>query len=236
MIPDYLPRGSGYRGGMTIGEDFLLLVTHPESGKCRLSSMVADIALGGANLIDLIRAERVELTGKKSKTRVILSDKTPLDNPVLDRAILTLQAKGPMRPQAAVRQLGKKAKLPLYEALEANGEVRRKQEKVLGVFTVTRWPVFDTVSRDNLIRLIQSSLLFELDATERTGPLIGLLAASNSLRLVIDRPELKSAKAQAKVIAKGDWASEEVRKAIQATNAVVLMAAISVAGAGSSSS
>jgi len=217
---------------MTIGEDFLLLVTDPPSGKCRLNSMISHVTLGGANLIDLIKADRVEFKGRKNKARVILKDKTPLDNPVLDRAILRLQSKGPMRPQAAVRQLGKESKWPLYEALEAQGEVRREVGKKIGLFPVTRWPVVDTVGRDELVQRIQSSLVYGLDANERTGALIGLLAASDKLRLFVDKPELKAAKAQAKVIAKGDWASEEVRKAIQAANAVVMVAVLSVSGGG----
>jgi hypothetical protein len=75
-----------------------------------------------------------------------------------------------------------------------------------------------------------------LDATEQTGPLIGLLAASDKLRLVVDRPEHKAAKARAKVIAEGDWASEEVRKAIQAANAAVMVAAIAATTAGTAGS
>ena len=186
---------------MAIAEDFLLLVTDPESGRFGLSSMVADIVLGGANLVDLVHAQRVELTGDKKKEKVVLIDKTPLGNPVLDRAILTLQSKGPLRPPAAVKQLGKKSKEPLYQALEARGTVQCRTEKKLGMFTITRWPVVDSVRRDYLVRLIQASLLHGMDADNETGPLICLLAASDKLRVVVDKPELKAAKARAKVIA-----------------------------------
>lgn len=221
---------------MTIAEDFLLLVTDPANGKCRLSSMATDIALGAANLVDLVEANRVELTGEKRKAKVVLTDKTPLGNPILDRAIMTLQSNGPLRPQAAVRQLGKKSKEPLYEALEARGTVQRRTEKLLGMLTVTRWPVADTVRRDNLVRLIQASLLHGMDADNETGPLIGLLAASDTLRIVVDKPELKAAKARAKVIAEGDWASEEVRKAIQAANTVMIAAVVAATSAGAAGS
>ena len=186
---------------MTIAEGFLLLVTDPASGTCKLSSMTTDATLGSANLVDLIRADRVELKGEKMKAKVVLIDKTPLGNPVLDRAILTLQSKGPLRPQAAVKQLGKKSKEPLYQALEARGTVQRRTETKLGMFTITRWPVVDSVRRDYLVRLIQASLLHGMNATDETCALIGLLAASDKLRVVVDKPELKAAKARAKVIA-----------------------------------
>lgn len=100
------------------------------------------------------------------------------------------------------------------------------------MFPVTRWPVVDSVRRDNLLRLIASSLLHDQEADDSTGPLIGLLAASGKLPLVVDKPELKAAKARAKVIAEGDWASDEVRKAIQAANTVMMVAAISATSAG----
>ena len=221
---------------MTIAEDLLLLVTDPESGKCRLSSMITDVTLGGANLVDLVYAKRVELQGDKRKAKVVLIDKSPTGNLILDRAIFALRTKGPLRPQAAVRQLGKKSKEPLYDALEARGTVQRRTEKRFGLFPVTRWPVVDSVRRDNLLRLIRSSLLHDQEADDSTGPLIGLLAASGKLPLVVDKPELKAAKARAKVIAAGDWASDEVRKAIQAANTVMMVAAISATSAGAAGS
>lgn len=186
---------------MTIAEGFLLLVTDPASGICKLSSMTTDANLGGAHLVDLIRADRVELKGEKTKAKIVLTDKTPLDNPALDRAILTLQSQGPLRPRAAVKQLGKKSKEPLYQALEARGAVQRRTDKKLGLFTVTRWPVIDTVRRDKLVQLIQASLLHGMDADDETGALIGLLAASDKLHVVVDKPELKAAKSRAKVLA-----------------------------------
>lgn len=221
---------------MTIAEDFLLLATEPTTGKFLLSSMINDITLGGATLVDLIEADRVELTGEKSKARIVLVDNTPIGNPLLDRSIMMLQSKGPMRPQTAVGQLGKKSRVPLYEALAARGFVRREPHKALGLFPNDRWPLIDTVRRDNLLQLIASSLLHGMDATGETGPLIGLLAASNKLQIVVDKPELKAAKARAKVIAEGDWASDAVRKAIQAAMTGVMIAAVAATSAGSAGS
>lgn len=220
---------------MTVAEDFMLLVTDPTTARCRLSSMITDIALGGATLIDLIDAERIAIQGEKRKARVTLVDPNPTGNTVIDEAIFRLQSKGPMRAQSAVRVLGKKMKQPLYEALSAHGLVRREPHKALGLFSTGRWPVIDSTRREDLIRRIQESLLHNQDADAETGPLIGLLAASDKLRIVVDRPEHKVAKARAKVIAEGDWASEEVRKAIQTANTVMMVAVISATSAGTGS-
>ncbi len=218
---------------MTVAEDFLLLVTEPDSGKCRLSSMISDVSLGGATLVDLINARRIELQGEKRKARVTLVDPNPIGNTVVDEAIVRLQNKGPMRAQTAVRVLGKRTKQPLYESLAARGMVRREPHKTLGLFTSDRWPVVDSTRREDLVRRIQASLLHDQPADADIGPLIGLLAAADKLRLVVDRPEHKRAKARAKVVAEGDWASEEVRKAIQTANAVLMMAVVSATAAGS---
>lgn len=221
---------------MTVAEDFLLLATDPREGTCLLGGTVIGPALGGANLIDLILAEKIELSGAKRKARVTLVNQDPTGNPVIDRSIRTLQSKGPLRAQDAVKALGKNAKDAVYDELLAQGEVRRVRKKVMGLFPTDRHPVVDTVLRDSLRQQIQSSLMFELDASKRTGPLIGLLAASDKLRLVVDRPEVKKAKARAKVIAEGDWASEEVRKAIQAANTVMMIAVIAATSAGAAGS
>lgn len=221
---------------MSTAEDFLLLATEPRSGKCLLSSMIVDVTLGGAILVDLVNTGRVELRGTKSKARVVLTDKTPVGDPVLDKAIFTLQTKGPMRAQSAVKLLGKKAKQPLYEALRARGDVRSEESRTWGLFTATRWPVVDTVRRDNLVRLIQASLMHDQPADEVTGPFIGLLAAAGKLRIVVEKPELKTAKARAKVVAEGDWASAEVRKAIQAANSAMMVAVIAATSAGAAGS
>ena len=221
---------------MTVAEDFLLLATDPRDGRCLLGGTAVVPALGGANLLDLIMAEKVELTGQKSKARVSLTNTELTGNPVIDGSIQVLQAKGPMRAQAAVKLLGKKAKETIYDDLVKQGEVRRVSSKAMGVFPLTRHPVIDTVRRDSLRQQIQASLMFELDATKRTGPLIGLLAASGKLQLVVDRPEVRKAKARAKVLAEGDWASDEVRKAIQAANTLLMMTVITATSAGSSSS
>lgn len=211
---------------MTVAEDFLLLVTEPASGKCRLTSTVSEVSLGGATLIDLINAGRIELRGEKRRARVTLVDRTPVGDVVIDRAIARLQIKGPMRAQTAVRTLGKKTRRPLYDALAARGLVQREPHKILGLLSADRWPVVDTTRRDDLIRRIQASLLHDQDADAETGPLIGLLAASDKFRIVIERPEHKRAKARATVIAEGDWASDEVRKAIQTADAAMVIAVI----------
>ena len=49
---------------------------------------------------------------------------------------------------------------------------------------------------------------------------------ADMLRIVVDRPDLRAAKARGKEIGQGDWASDSVRKAIQETQAAVTAAVV----------
>lgn len=216
---------------MTIAEDLVLLVTEPATGKFGLSSMVSDVTLGGAILVDLLQADRVEVQGEGRKARVALRDRSPSGAGVTDRAIRALQASGPLSAQSALKVVGKRQKRPLYEALAAAGVVRRVPHKVLGVFPTDRWPLSNTARRNDLVRRLRQILVHRQPADSHTGPLIGLLSAADKLGLIVEKPDRPAAKARAKVVAGDDWADDEVRKAIAAANAAVLLAVIAATSA-----
>ena len=90
--------------------------------------------------------------------------------------------------------------------------------------------------RDALVGGLRQVLLHGQPADSRTGPLVGLLLASDQLGLVVEKRERKAAKARAAVVAEGDWASEGVRRAIRDAQAAMnaALAASVAASAGSS--
>ena len=71
--------------------------------------------------------------------------------------------------------------------------------------------------------------------TRTTRPARGLLSAGNLVKLAVDRPDRRRAKKRAAEIAKGDWASEAVRAAIQSAQAATT-AAVAAAGAAAAGS
>lgn len=222
---------------MSTAEDLLLIATDPVSGKPQLDSMKADPVLGGAHLLDLVAAGRLALDGQGRKARVVVNDHSPVADPVLEQAFARVRNRGRQSPQSTVTKLGKQGRKNVYGALVAKGLMRPRPEKALGLFPLTRHEVVDGARRDDLVNRIRASLLHDQPADAETGPLIGLLSAADLTKLFVDKSDRKRAKARAKVIAEGDWASEGVRKAIQAAQAAVtagIVAATSAGAAGSS--
>lgn len=221
---------------MSTAEDFLLIATDPETGKAMFGAPQSDPVLGGAFLFDLVAAGRLTLEGTGRKARVAVADPAPVDNPVDEEAFARIRNKGRLTPQNSVSKLGKQSKQRLYEALVASGTLRHRPAKALGIFPLTRYDIVDTTRRDDLRTRIHASLVHDQPADAETGPLIGLLAAADLTKIMVDKPDRKRAKARAKVLAEGDWASEGVRKAIQAAQAAMTAAIAATAAASAASS
>ncbi|AXT86637.1 hypothetical protein C6I20_16665 [Aeromicrobium sp. A1-2] len=211
---------------MSTAEDVLLIVTDPSSGKPGLDSMKVEAVLGGAHLMDLVTSGHLGLEGKGRKARVVVTRAAPVADPILAAAFARVQNRRRQAPQNVVSRLGKQGRKTVYAALIADGRLARRPAKALGIFPLTRYDVIDTARRDDLLNRIRASLLHDQPADSETGPVIGLLAAADLTRLLVDKSDRRLAKARAKVIAEGDWASEGVRQAIQAAQTVLNIAMI----------
>ncbi|MCW2800675.1 MAG: hypothetical protein JWQ70_2147 [Aeromicrobium sp.] len=206
---------------MSTAEDFLLIATDPESGKTMFGAPQSDPVLGGAFLLDLVATGRLTLEGKDRKARVVVADRAPVDNPVVALAFARVVNKGRLTPQKSISTMGKQSKKVVYDALLASGTLRRRPAKALGIFPLTRYDFVDASRRDDLLARIRASLLYDQPADAETGPLIGLLSAADLTKIIVDKPDRKRAKARAKVLADGDWATEAVRKAVKAAQAAM---------------
>src|SRR5687768_15222164 len=94
-----------------IAEDLLLLLLDDDAGTLKHSDKIQPL-LGGALLIELALAERIEVaerTGRWTSPKVALLDGPPVDEPLLDAAIRTIGEK-PRSAQDLVNRLGKGAK------------------------------------------------------------------------------------------------------------------------------
>lgn len=221
---------------MTTAEDLLLIVTDTERGKPQLDSMKADPVIGGAHLLDLVAADHLGLDGEGRKARVVVTSHAPAADPVLEQAFARVRNRGRQTPQNTVTRLGKQGRKHVYAAMVANGQVHPRPAKVLGIFPASRYDVVDTARRHDLINRVRASLLHDQPADAETGPLIGLLSAADLTKLLVDKPERKAAKARAKVIAEGDWASDGVRKAIQAAQSAITAGIVAATAAGAAGS
>ena len=223
---------------MLIAEDVLLLATDDATGKSTISALQLDPALAGAVLIELVVAGRVNLLGEGRQAKVVVTDGTPLGDPVLDVALQSLIDKGPCKPVQAIRLLAKGLRARLNDLLEQRGILRRESGKVLGLFPTTRWPARDSGPEQDVRALVVGVLLNGQEPDGRTAAVISVLTAADMLKTVVQRPDIKAAKARGKDIGAGNWAGDSIRKVIQETQAAMtaaVMVSTTAAIAGGSS-
>lgn len=217
-----------------LAEDLLLLMVDDESGRVLLDGTRLDVALGGAVLLELALAERVSVEkghGLFARAKVVALDPSPPSDTLLAEALAVVQSK-PRTPQDLVTRLGKGVRPRLLGRLEDRGVLHRQQGKVLGLFPRNRWPSDDVRHEDALRDRLRGVLVTGLSVDERTSALIALLSAVDKAHTVVpglDRRQRRTAKARAKQLAKGAWAADAVRRAIEATVAATAAAAAGAA-------
>jgi Golgi phosphoprotein 3 (GPP34) len=223
---------------MLLAENLLLLVTDDASGRLSVPGVQVDAGLGGANLVELILMHKVDLSGAGDEGkpgRIIIRDPSPAGDEVLDAALAIIAAHQGKKASAAIRPLSKNLRRTLYGRLAGGGVLRAGQGKILGVFPTRRWPALDASHEVELRRLVAEALVQRATPDARTAAVIALLHALKCEHKIVD-PQLcglpkRQLRARAEEIAKGNWASEAVRKAIDDTIAAVA-AASAAASAG----
>lgn len=207
---------------MLIAEDLLLLVLDDEKGT--LASSWVQQALGGAILTELAMAGSVQVVPKSGLTpakALTVPGRRP-EEPILAAAYDSLAA-GPLSGKNAVTNLGR----GLHEALAARlcdrNILKRRDEKILGLFPRTTWPAADSTHENAVRGQLYAVLVQGATPDPRTGPLIALLSSIDFAHKVIDtRPVGAGAvKRRAKEIARGDWAAKGVKDAIDEVVAVM---------------
>lgn len=211
---------------MLIAEDLLLLLLDDESGTLAASDKVRPL-LGGALLLELALAERVEVVEKAriwSSAKVAVTG-PPVGEPVLDEALATVAVK-PRSAQDLVERLGKGTRDRLLDRLVERGLVERHEGKVLGLFPRTTWPAVDARHEESVRALLQGVLVQGLTPDARTSALVALLAAIDHAHQVVDRGDVpaREVKARAKEISEGAWAATAVKDAVAAAQAAVAAA------------
>ena len=225
---------------MLLAEDLLLLVTGDTSGRLSAPAAQVDAALGGANLVELTLMNKVDLSGEGEEGkpgRLIVRDPSPAGDDVLDAAleiVITHQGK---KPSTVIRPLSKNLRQTLYARLAGSGVVRAERSRTLGVFPTHTWPAQDASHEAQVRRLVTRSLVQQTAPDTRSAALIALLHALRCEHKIVD-PQLcdlskRELRARAEEIAKGNWASAAVRKAIDEMIAAVVAATSTAAAAGS---
>jgi hypothetical protein len=224
---------------MLIAEDVLLLLVDDATGRFLVDSTRLDNVLAGAVLVELATIERLGFPPEGSgvgRGRMVVVNPTPPGDPVLDRALATVAASRPAKPEKLIAKVRQRLRATLLERLTAAGALRRSTRKVLGILPRTIWPAADSSHKRELRARLQDVLVAGAIPDGRTAALVSLLVAVNAAHKVVDGDK-KAVRARAKDIAAGDWAGAAVKKAIDAVNATIaIVIAADPAGAGGSSS
>lgn len=232
-------QGLGSVGSMLLAEDLLLLVTDDTSGRLAAPAAQVDAGLGGANLVELTLINKVELSGEGEEGkpgRIIVRDPSPTGDEVLDAALETVLAHQGKKPSTVIRPLSKNLRQTLYERLAGSGVVRAEQGRTLGIFPTHKWPAQDASHEAEVRKLVIQALVQQTAPDTRTAALIALVHALKCEHKIADPRQYALSKrqlrARAEEIAKGNWASEAVRKAIDEMIAAVVAATSAAAAAG----
>ncbi|MCW2852517.1 MAG: family phosphoprotein [Nocardioides sp.] len=216
-----------------IAEDLLLLLLDEDKGVVRAGTSVPPV-LGGAVLIELAldEAVAVEDRGRWRTARVRAADTVAPRDPVLVDALATVAEKE-RSAQDLVTRFGKGLKDSLGDRLVARGVLERREDKVLGVFSRTRWPAADSTHEDAVRRQVTAVLVEGVAPDPRTGALVALLHAVSQAHKVVDHRGLSAheVRKRAKEVSQGAWAATAVRDAILASSAAVT-AAVTAASVG----
>jgi Golgi phosphoprotein 3 (GPP34) len=213
-----------------IAEDLLLLLLDDESGKPQTQSL--QIALGGALLVELAVGGMVEVVEAGSLWRSAkvhpVEGARPTD-PVLQSAWETVRSKE-RSAEGLVEKLGKGLGDVLCERLVERGLLERRDDKVLGLFPRTRWPVKDTSHEDGVRRALTVVLVDEGQPDPRTGALVSLLHALDRAHKTVPHQGLsdRDVKKRAREVADGQWAAKAVKDAIAAATAATMAAMTAV--------
>lgn len=225
---------------MLLAEELLLLVTDDISGRLCASAAQVDVALAGANLIELALMNKVDLSGQGDPGkpgRIIIRDPSPAGDEVLDAALKIAGAHQGKKPAAVIRPLGKRLRRTLYERLALAGVVHAGRGRILGAFPTHAWPVYDASQKARSRSLVTQSLVQQTVPQPRTAALVALVHALRCEHKIAGPRECGMSRqqlsARAGQIAESTWASAPIRPAIGEMIAAIAAATSAAAAAGS---
>ena len=225
------PLVPGYRRIMNLPAEFALLA-YDDDGKPVTDGTHLDNGLGGALLLELALAGRVDVAGKK----VVVADPEPVGDPLIDLAFgMIVSDPKARKPGHWVTKFAKNARNQVMDQLVAEGVVRRERSRVLGVFPRTRYPArhgveppAETAARQRMTAAINGTGPVE----PRTAALCALVAATDLDKKVFRDLDRKQVKRRLKEIGEGSWAAAAVKKSIEEIQSAIMVAVIAGSTAG----
>jgi hypothetical protein len=210
---------------MNLPEEFALLA-YRDDGTPLTDGTHLDNGLGGALLLELALAEKVDVVDKK----VVVLDSAPTGDPLIDQALRQIVEDSKTRkPGHWIGKFADDARAQVLDQLVSEGVVRREKDKVLWVFSRTRFPaangvepVAETEARQRMVAAVSGRGAVQ----PRTAALCALVAATDLDKKVFADLDRRQVKARLKEIGEGAWAAAAVKKTIEEIQAAVMVAVI----------
>jgi hypothetical protein len=223
--------------GRLIAEELLLLCWDDEAGKAHSSaSMSLPPALGGALVLDAVMGDALRI----EDDRVVATGITTGDRLVDGIVGEATRSRRPPKVNWFVQRAGSQTRIKdVRDRLVGAGVLGEDTKRVLGLFTVARFPVADVAVVEDIRRTVRALLLGKLDP--ETAPaervlLAGLSAPAKALERLVDGSQRKAARQRAEAFGEGHGISAAVGQAVQAANVAIIAAAAAAATSASSSS
>ncbi|MDO9407539.1 GPP34 family phosphoprotein [Patulibacter sp.] len=217
---------------MLIAEDLALLLHDDDSGKQLTTQYTVDVALAGAILLELALRGAVRITGTADAGpagRVVADGEATTGDELLDDGLRTVRGAAGKTPDVVLEELRQGLRDRVLTRLVAAGELRREEHRTLGVFKRVRWPAGQGRREDDVRRDLDAALQQGREPDERTAAIVSLLSATDLVRRVVPTDDHKATKRRADEIAKGPWAADAVRQAVEDVASVVMTTSIMVA-------
>ena len=208
---------------LTIAEEVLLLFLDDEKGTfLRGPDIHVELALGGAVLMDLALANRIDTDPQ----RLFVVDRSPIGDDILDEVLARIAACEPDRPADywlnELREETQALMARFIDRLVDRGILRRVEEKFLWVFETRRYPVIDDREEREVKRRITSVLFSDEIPDPRDVVIIGIVNACDLLGLILHHREAERVQARADQISKMDLIGQAVTGTINDVRASIL--------------
>jgi hypothetical protein len=215
----------------TLVEELLLLAYDDTTGRDR-SGGYLELGLGGAVVLELTIAGRIELADKK--VRVLPGE--PLGDPLLDGRLAAIAADKPRAPKAVVNRTAKKLKPVVLDGLVRDGLLRHERDKALGVFPLNRYLPGDPAAEADAKARLGAAVDAGRAEDARTAALATLVYAMKLERAVFPDRKTGPTRKALKTIAEGSWVGDATRQAVEAVQAAVMAAVIAATASAAASS
>jgi Golgi phosphoprotein 3 (GPP34) len=221
---------------MSLAEE-LLLLAYDEDGTPLTDGTHLDNGLGGAVLLELALAGRIDVEDK----RVVVLDRRTVGEPLADEALAKISAEPRGRkPGHWVTRLARQARPHVLQKLVADGVLTVEKDRVLWVFPRTKYPsasgrlpAAEAAARQRM----RDAILGAAAVQPHTAALCALVAATGLDRVVFADLDRKRVEARLKELGEGSWAADAVRKSIEEIQTAIMVAIVAsttAATAGSS--